>query len=85
MRCHSISGEKMLGPSFTQLTYGETTVLTNGQKRNVKIDDEYLKRSIIDPNADIVEGFFPDTMPSYRDKLSDKELKEIMIELDKLK
>lgn len=85
LRCHSTDGEKKLGPSFATLSKGETSVVSSGKKRLIKIDDEYLKRSIIDPNADIVEGYFPDTMPSFKDKLNEKELKELVMELNKLK
>jgi cytochrome c oxidase subunit 2 len=83
--CHSTDGSKMLGPSFALLSKGESKVMTDGQLRSIKIDDNYLKKSIIDPNADIVEGYFKDTMPSFRDKLKRNEIREIVKSLNEIK
>ena len=48
--CHMINGEGgEVGPNLSKI----------GSKR----DPAYLRRSILDPNADIAEGFEPDQMP----------------------
>ncbi len=59
--CHSIDGSASVGPTWKGL-YGKTETLVDGNR--VEVDEEYLKESIVDPNATIVEGYSP-IMPSY--------------------
>ena len=41
-------------------------------------DAEYIRESIVDPSADLVEGF-PDIMPKdYDDKLTDEQLADLV-------
>ena len=63
--CHSVDGRDGPGPSFKGLFSKDATVVTDGVKRKVKVDEEYLKRSITDPNADIVAGYGPGRMPKF--------------------
>ena len=63
--CHSADGRDGAGPSFKGLFAREETVVTDGTERKVKVDEEYLRRSIIDPNADIVAGYGPGRMPKF--------------------
>jgi len=59
MACHSTDGSKLIGPSFKGL-YGKTeTVTTNGEDREITVDDAYLKTSIMEPGKDIVKGYQP--------------------------
>jgi len=60
------------------------TVMTNSQKRSVLVDSLYIRKSIIDPSADIVDGF-PNTMPPSRDMLSDEEIGRVVTYLKSLK
>jgi len=39
----------------------------------IKVDENYLRESIMDPQAHIVAGFAP-AMPTYQGKLSDKDI-----------
>ena len=39
----------------------------------MKIDENYIRESIMDPQAHIVMGFAP-AMPTYQGKLSDKDI-----------
>jgi cytochrome c oxidase subunit 2 len=49
-------------------------------------DKEYLRRSLIDPNADIAEGFDADMMPdTYGEDLSAKEMEMLVNYLAGLK
>jgi cytochrome c oxidase subunit 2 len=57
--CHSQDGTRMLGPTW-QGIFGAQRQLTSGQ--NIVVDETYLKESIFQPNAKIVEGF-PAVMP----------------------
>jgi mono/diheme cytochrome c family protein len=45
----------------------------------VTVEDEYIRESIVDPNAKVVEGFSPSVMPqSYGDVLSDEDIEAII-------
>lgn len=57
--CHSLSGAAGAGPSFKGVA-GSSVTLSTGQK--VTADDAYLERSILDPDAEIVQGFHPGLM-----------------------
>jgi cytochrome c oxidase subunit II len=77
--CHSSDGSKLVGPSYKGLWGHTQIVLTNGQKREITVDAEYIKRSIYDPNADIVEGFNKGLMLSYEGMVTEQEV-ELIIE-----
>lgn len=55
--CHSADGSRLVGPSYKGVFGSTVTVVTGGRTRRVLADEEYLKRSIVEPNADIVEGY----------------------------
>jgi cytochrome c oxidase subunit II len=59
--CHSLDGSVVIGPTFQGL-FGKTEQLEGGG--SVTVDDNYLRQSIIEPQAQIVAGF-PPTMPSF--------------------
>ncbi|HEU0203523.1 MAG TPA: cytochrome c oxidase subunit II [Burkholderiaceae bacterium] len=59
--CHSIDGTQTVGPTWKDL-YGKSETLTTGAK--VTVDDEYLRKSITEPNAQVVQGFQPIMPPS---------------------
>jgi len=83
--CHTIDGSKLVGPSFKGI-YGHTvTVSTGGNEREITVDDEYIKKSIYDPNADVVKGFNKGLMLSYKGQLSDEDVKQITEYLKTLK
>jgi cytochrome c2 len=52
--CHSLTGAKLVGPSFKGL-FGSKVQLSTGQ--TVTADEAYLLQSIEDPDAKIVKGF----------------------------
>ena len=76
--CHSLDGSKIVGPSFKGIYGHQVTVVTDGQERTITVDDEYIKRSIQDPNADVVKGFNPNLMISYKQTLSDEDIQKII-------
>jgi cytochrome c oxidase subunit 2 len=77
--CHSNDGSKLVGPSYKGVWGHTTTVVTGGQKREITADAEYIKRSIFDPNADVVEGFNKGLMLSYEGMVTEQEV-ELIIE-----
>ena len=52
--CHAADGSGGVGPKFVGL-YGSQVTLADGS--TVVADDEYLRRSITDPDAERVEGY----------------------------
>lgn len=82
--CHSTDGSQLLGPTVKGL-FGKTVmVLTEGKERQVKADEVYLRKSLLEANADIVKGF-PPIMPSQKGLLTERETNEIIQYLKGLK
>ncbi len=52
--CHALDGTRGIGPSWVGI-YGTTRTFKDGRSANV--DDAYLRRAMLDPAADVVEGF----------------------------
>ncbi len=69
-QCHSLDGTAGIGPTWTGL-YGRQVALTTGMF--LTADDDYIRESIMDPQAKIVAGFEP-VMPTYKGRLSDAEI-----------
>ncbi len=76
--CHSVDGSKLVGPTFKGLYNSSRTVMTDGAKRTVKADDAYLKSSITNPNADVVDGYPQGVMKSYKDLISEKDIQKVI-------
>ena len=74
--CHTTDGSPLVGPSWKGI-YGSQEALTDGT--TVEVNDEYLRESIVDPNAKIVENFTPNLMPAtYGDTISDAGIDAII-------
>lgn len=58
--CHSLDGTKGVGPTFKGL-FGKDEALADG--RTVKVDEAYIKKSIVEPAADVVKGYAPTMLP----------------------
>lgn len=52
--CHTTNGERGVGPTLAGLA---GSVVKLGDGRTLTADSLYLRRSILDPDADVVEGF----------------------------
>ena len=57
--CHTTEGRDQIGPTWKSL-YGSPVTLASG--KTVVADDGYLRASVRDPNAQIVEGYLADVM-----------------------
>jgi cytochrome c oxidase subunit II len=73
MHCHQMNGGG-LGPSLTGL-YGKTIPLENGQ--SVTADEQYIRTSIIDPNAQKHAGYQL-VMPPFADRINEEELSALV-------
>ncbi len=77
--CHSVDGSKMIGPSFLDLAKGKVKVKdNNGKEKDVVINAEYIRRSIIEPNEEIVVGYRKFSMPEQKHRLKGKDLEKIV-------
>lgn len=74
LTCHSQDGSKLIGPSFKGIFGKNEIVETDGVEREILINEEYISRSIVQPNADIVKGYMKGLMVSYEKVLSDEQI-----------
>jgi cytochrome c oxidase subunit 2 len=78
--CHTTTGAKLVGPSWKGI-WGKEEATDHG---SVKVDDAYIRESILQPQAKIVTGF-PPTMPSFSGQISDQEIDEVIAYIKSLK
>lgn len=83
--CHSADGTKIVGPSYKGLFGKEEIVITNNKERAITIDEEYIRRSILNPNADLVKGYGKNLMLSYEGQLSDEDIELIIAYIKSIK
>ncbi len=80
--CHSVDGSKLVGPTWKGLYGSKVTVLTDGQEREVTAADDYIKRSIHHPPAELVKGFAPQ-MPTT--ELKDRDVDDLVAYIKSLR
>ena len=76
--CHSLDGSALVSVSFKGLYGKKETVVTDGAERQLTVNDDYLKSSILDPNKDIVKGFNKGIMKSYKGVINDADINKII-------
>ena len=74
LKCHSVDGTRHIGPTWTDL-YLRDERLTSG--KTVRADEAYLTKSMMDPAADVVQGF-QNVMPTYLGKMSPPEVAAVV-------
>lgn len=72
--CHTLDGSPKTGPSWKGL-FGRTEPMSDG--KSIVVDENYIRESILDPQAKLVQGF-PPAMPTFKGKLSDKKIDAIV-------
>ncbi len=77
--CHSIDGRVNVGPTWKG-TWGTEREIEGGG--SVIVDAEYLRESILKPNAKIAKGY-PAAMPPF-DRLSDEEIDALIAYIESL-
>jgi cytochrome c oxidase subunit 2 len=80
-QCHSVDGKAGTGPTFKML-FGHQVPLDGG--KTVVADENYVRESILEPQATIVAGFQP-VMPTFKGRLKDQEITAIIEYLKTLK
>jgi cytochrome c oxidase subunit 2 len=71
--CHD-SSENQRGPSLAEI-YGTKRELAGGGA--VVVDEDYLRESIVYPNAKVTAGYAP-VMPTFKNQLDEQELSELI-------
>lgn len=79
--CHSVDGTVLVGPSFQGLV-GHDVELEDGS--TVTADENYIRQSILEPQAQIVKGFQP-VMPSFKGILTDDDITAMIAYMKTLK
>ncbi len=84
--CHDVSSDRkrLIGPPLFSMYDKEITVKINGKTQTMKFDEDYIRRSIVDPNFREVIGY-PSVMPSYQGQLNDKDINSLIDYLKSLK
>jgi cytochrome c oxidase subunit 2 len=68
--CHTTDGTPGVGPTWLGV-YGRQETLDDGS--TITVDDAYIRESIFDPTAKIVQGFAPAMPQNYQELFSAKE------------
>jgi cytochrome c oxidase subunit 2 len=88
LSCHSIDGTKIVGPTWKGL-FGETATFTDGT--STIADEAYIRESILNPNAKVVEGYPAGVMPQQfidpvsKQPISDQQIQDIIAYIKTLK
>ena len=83
--CHALgdasaqppSSLQSIGPSLKGLFGKKVRVISDREEREIVVDEAYLRRSILNPTADIVKGFRP-LMPAQQGLLTEDEIAAII-------
>ncbi len=80
--CHSLDGSASNGPTFKNL-FGKEETLTDGS--TVTVDENYLRESILEPQAKIVSGFEGSVMPPFQNTINNDKLDALILFIKSLK
>jgi cytochrome c oxidase subunit 2 len=79
--CHSLDGTRGQGPSWKGI-YGQVHQFTDG--KSALVDDNYIRESILYPQAKIVLGYEP-IMPTFQGLLREREITGVIEYIKSLK
>lgn len=69
--CHSVDGGTRTGPTWKGLFAAKSHSVDGG---TVDVDENYIRESILEPNAKIAKGFPAGVMPSFQGQLTEDQL-----------
>jgi cytochrome c oxidase subunit 2 len=70
-QCHNLTSERLVGPGFLGV-FGKTEHLEGGG--TVLVDENYIRESLMNPNAKLVAGFPGGGMTPFAGQLSEEEI-----------
>ncbi len=77
--CHSLDGSKLVGPSMKGIA------TRAGSEVAGLSAEEYIRQSILEPNAHVVKDYPAGVMQSYKNDLKEQELNDLVAYLLTLK
>ncbi len=81
VQCHTVDGSARIGPTWLH-AWGSTITTEDG--RRVDVDDAYVRRSMLQSQADLVKGF-PPVMPSFEGMLKPDEQDDLVAYIHSLR
>ncbi len=78
LSCHSLDGSEGVAPTFKGLYNREVVVSQSGYEKKIIADENYIRKSITDPNEMIVAGYKAGLMPDLEYLLDDDEVNQIV-------
>lgn len=69
--CHTLTDKKNVGPGFGNV-FGRQEKLEDGS--TVTVDENYIRESVLNPNAKIVATYPKGVMPTFAGQLSEEEI-----------
>jgi len=79
--CHTVDGTPKVGPTWKGI-FATQRSLEDG---TVKVDENYIRESIVNPNAKIVKGFPKGVMPTFQGQLTEDQLNALIEFIKSLK
>jgi cytochrome c2 len=76
--CHSTDGTKLIGPTFQRLWGREEVVTRKGKTETLTVDDQYVRESILEPQAAVVQGYEQVPMANFTGVLTEAQIKLLM-------
>lgn len=74
--CHSLDGTELAGPTLMGIYGKERPIVQGGGTRTAVADEAYLRRAILEPDAELVAGY--EGMPSYKEEMPAEDLEKII-------
>lgn len=81
--CHKTDGSTLLAPTWKGLFNKNETVTADGKVTDVKVDEAYIKESILEPQKKITKGFEKTLMPVLA--VSNEEIDQLIAYIKSLK
>lgn len=76
--CHTADGTKLVGPSYKNILGRTRIVIKGGEEIEINADEAYIRRSIYEPNVEIVKGYEKGLMLSYKDQVTEEEFQQLL-------
>lgn len=80
--CHNANAEKKIGPGFKGLFGSNRSFLVAS---SVDADENYIRESVLKPNAKVVKGYNKGVMPTFAGQLSEQEMTGLVEYIKSLK
>jgi cytochrome c551/c552 len=81
LACHSVDGTALVGPTFKGV-FGSETTFEDGTTATA--NEAYIRNSILNPGAQIVEGYANVMPTTYEQQLSEDQIKAIIAFIESL-